>query len=190
MVYSSWFLSNILLFIYNSVYLFILPSMDIVIFRTFFFFSGRNCFSKDPQMCCLAPWVSDPRKHTFQGGKAGSCCWIAFQCDVPHFTVKASIRDSPQKPTANIWHFRFECFCYSGGFLKCSFSWGFVRTIGLFYFFKDFFFLMWTIFKVIIEFVTILFLFYVLVFWLPGMWDLSSPVRNWTLYPLHWNLKS
>ena len=37
-VYSSWFLSNILLFIYNSVYLFILPSMDIVIFRTFFFF--------------------------------------------------------------------------------------------------------------------------------------------------------
>ena len=91
-------------------------------------------------MCCLAPWVIDPRKHTFKGGKAGSCCWIAFQCDVPHFTVKANIRDSPQKPTANIWHFRFECFCYSGGFLKCSFSWGFVRTIGLFYFFKDFFF--------------------------------------------------
>ena len=41
------------------------------------------------------------------------------------------------------------------------------------------FFLMWTIFlKVFIEFVTILLLFYVLVFWLRGMWDLSSPTRN------------
>ena len=35
----------------------------------------------------------------------------------------------------------------------------------VFTFLKDFFFLMWTIFKVFIEFVTILFLFYVLVFW-------------------------
>ena len=33
---------------------------------------------------------------------------------------------------------------------------------------------MWTIFKVSIQFVTILLLFYVLVFWLRGMWDLSS----------------
>ena len=33
---------------------------------------------------------------------------------------------------------------------------------------------MWTIFKVFIEFVTILLLFYVLVFWPQGMWDLSS----------------
>ena len=44
----------------------------------------------------------------------------------------------------------------------------------LFFFFKNFF-LMWTIFKVFIEFVTILLLFYVLVFWPRGMWDLSSP---------------
>ena len=36
-----------------------------------------------------------------------------------------------------------------------------------------FFFLMWTIFKVFIEFVTILLLFYVVVFWLPGMWILA-----------------
>ena len=34
---------------------------------------------------------------------------------------------------------------------------------------------MWTIFKVFIEFVTILLWFYVLVFWLQVMWDLSSP---------------
>ena len=33
------------------------------------------------------------------------------------------------------------------------------------FFFKIFFFLMWTIFKVFTEFVTILLLFYVLVFW-------------------------
>ena len=42
-------------------------------------------------------------------------------------------------------------------------------------------FLMWTIFKVFIEFVTVLLLFYVLVFWPQGMWDLSSPTRDWTL---------
>ena len=39
---------------------------------------------------------------------------------------------------------------------------------------------MWTIFKVSIKFVTILFLFYVLVFWSRGIWDLSSPTRDWT----------
>ena len=33
------------------------------------------------------------------------------------------------------------------------------------------------------EFVTILFLFYVLVFWLQGMWDLSSLTRDWTHIP-------
>ena len=38
--------------------------------------------------------------------------------------------------------------------------------IFVFAFFKGFFFLMWTIFKVFIEFVTTLLLFYVLVFWL------------------------
>ena len=36
-----------------------------------------------------------------------------------------------------------------------------------------YFFLAWTIFKVFTKFVTILFLLYVLVFWLQGMWDLS-----------------
>ena len=40
--------------------------------------------------------------------------------------------------------------------------------------------LMWTIFKAIIEFVTILLLFYILVFWLRGTWDLSSPTRDRT----------
>ena len=42
---------------------------------------------------------------------------------------------------------------------------------------------MWTIFKVFIEFVTILLLIFVLVFWPQDMWDLSSPTRDWTCTP-------
>ena len=37
---------------------------------------------------------------------------------------------------------------------------------------------MWTILKVFTEFVTILLLLYVLVFWSVGMWDLSSLTRD------------
>ena len=37
---------------------------------------------------------------------------------------------------------------------------------------------MWTIFKVFIEFVTLLLLFYVWVLWPGDMWDLSYPTRN------------
>ena len=37
---------------------------------------------------------------------------------------------------------------------------------------------MWTTFEVFIEFVTILFLFHILVFWLTDMWDLSSGTRD------------
>ena len=55
---------------------------------------------------------------------------------------------------------------------------------------EDFFFLMWTIFKVLIEFVTILLLFYVLISWPRGVWDLSSPTRDWTCTPClgRWSL--
>ena len=42
---------------------------------------------------------------------------------------------------------------------------------------------MWTIFKVIIEFVTVLLLFYVFVFWLQGVWDLSFLIRDQTHIP-------
>ena len=45
------------------------------------------------------------------------------------------------------------------------------------------FFLIWTIFKAFIEFVTILPLFSVLVSWPRGMCDLSSPTRDWTHTP-------
>ena len=41
----------------------------------------------------------------------------------------------------------------------------------------------WTIFKVFIEFVTILLLFYVLVYWPRGMWHLSSLFRDQTCTP-------
>ena len=47
-------------------------------------------------------------------------------------------------------------------------------------FFKGDFFLMWTIFKVFIEFVTVSLLFYVLFFWPQAMWDLRSPTRDQT----------
>ena len=50
-----------------------------------------------------------------------------------------------------------------------------------FFFFNIFF--MWTVFKVVIEFVIILLLFSVLFFWLQGMWYLSSLTRDWTLTP-------
>ena len=39
---------------------------------------------------------------------------------------------------------------------------------------------MWTIFKVFIEFVTVLLLSYGLVFWPRGMWNLSSLIRDRT----------
>ena len=57
-------------------------------------------------------------------------------------------------------------------------------------------FLMWTIFKVFIEFVTILLLFYVLVFWPRGMWGLTSLTRDQTHTPFigrqslnHWTTR-
>ena len=57
----------------------------------------------------------------------------------------------------------------------------FIAVAHFFFFFC--FFLTWTIFKVFIEFVTILLLFYVLGFWPWGMWDLSSQTRDWTCTP-------
>ena len=41
-------------------------------------------------------------------------------------------------------------------------------------------FLVWTIFKVFIEFVTTLLLFYILVFWPQDTWDLSFPIKDRT----------
>ena len=46
------------------------------------------------------------------------------------------------------------------------------QTVGFIFFFI--FFLKWAFFKVFIEFITILFQFYVLVFWSQGMWNLGS----------------
>ena len=48
---------------------------------------------------------------------------------------------------------------------------------------------MWIIFKVFTEFVAILLLFHVLVFWPQGMWVLASN-RGSNLHPLHWKVKS
>ena len=54
--------------------------------------------------------------------------------------------------------------------------------IGVCFFFLNIF-LMWTIFKVFIEFVTILLLFYVFGFWPQGTWDLISLIRDRTPAP-------
>ena len=54
--------------------------------------------------------------------------------------------------------------------------------VGSFPFFRDFF-LMWIIFKVFIEFVTLLLPFYVLVFWSQSIRDLSSPTEDQSCTP-------
>ena len=48
---------------------------------------------------------------------------------------------------------------------------------------QKYFSFMWTIFKVFIEFVTILLLFNILAFWPQRMWDPSSPNRDWACTP-------
>ena len=58
-------------------------------------------------------------------------------------------------------------------------SHGLLPVCLLFFLFLDFF-LMWIIFKVYMEFVKILFLFYILLFGPPAMWDLSFPTRDGT----------
>ena len=57
-------------------------------------------------------------------------------------------------------------------------------------FFKIFCFLTWIIFKVFIEFATILFLFYVLVFWPRDMCDRNSLIRDQTCTPCIGKVKS
>ena len=64
-------------------------------------------------------------------------------------------------------------------FLLCSLFtplWIPLNCMGFFFFF----FWCGPFLMVFVEFVTIRFLFYVLVFWPQGMWDLSSPTRDWT----------
>ena len=75
-------------------------------------------------------------------------------------------------------------------FTNLLFNLGIVSSFFTLKFCFKIFFLMWTIFKVFIEFVTILLLFYVLVFWQRGMWDLSSPTRDQTRIPFigRWSL--
>ena len=53
---------------------------------------------------------------------------------------------------------------------------GVSMCVQIFFFFRVFFF-MWTVVIVFIEFVMLL-LFYILAFWLQGMWDLSSLTKD------------
>ena len=74
----------------------------------------------------------------------------------------------------------------------CVYVWNF--TVHFYSLFISYLFfktsLLWTIFKVFIEFVTILLLFYVLVFWPRGMWDPNSPTQDGTHTPCigRWSL--
>ena len=71
---------------------------------------------------------------------------------------------------------------------NCKFKWvpslkltAYLTLFGSFLFFRlFFFFLMWAIFKVLIEFATVLLLFYVLAFWPGGLWGLSPLTRDGT----------
>ena len=70
-----------------------------------------------------------------------------------------------------------------------------LKELDLRFFFSFFFFfkillLLWTIFKVLIEFVTILLLFHVLVF--VATWYVGSQVPDQGFHrrPLHWKVKS
>ena len=55
-----------------------------------------------------------------------------------------------------------------------------IQYLCFFFIYTYFFFLIWTIFKVSFEFVTLLLLFHVLVFWPRGVWNPSSPTSNRT----------
>ena len=68
--------------------------------------------------------------------------------------------------------FYSEASTFFKNFKYIDFSVKTLKTLFLFFDVDHFFF------KVFIEFVTILLLFYVLVFWPRGMWDLSSPNRD------------
>ena len=64
---------------------------------------------------------------------------------------------------------------------RCEVFEGLYVRLLLWVFFCLFVFLMWTVFRVFIEFVSILFLFYALVFLATrGTWNLSSLTRDWT----------
>ena len=67
---------------------------------------------------------------------------------------------------------------------RCLVDPTYICSPGLFFFLKIFFFFLCEpFFKVFIEFVTILFLFYVLALWSRGLWDLSSLTRDQTCTP-------
>ena len=105
----------------------------------------------------------------------GLFCWA---CSFVHVYIKMhfiylknqSLMTFPCTFWFCLWSFPVQCIKCSQIYQSC-----FLR-----------FFLRWTNFKVFIEFVTILLLFYVLVFWPQAMWDLSSLTRDWTRGPCIW----
>ena len=94
-------------------------------------------------------------------------------------------------PTANLHSLKFNLYISKPQTFNTICHWKSTRVVidlkYLLYFKR---FLMWNICKAFIEFVTILLLFHVLVFWPQGTWALRSPMRDRTLTPCHWKAKS
>ena len=106
--------------------------------------------------------------------------WPRHKDEVKRFSSLLCQEDVLQKENSYLLHFLIfhactQCFGYVVLFNTSD------SPIRFLCFFKIFFFpLMWTVFKVFIEFLTILLLFYILLFWLGGTWDLSSLTRDRT----------
>ena len=85
-----------------------------------------------------------------------------------HVKVQSPIFPMPTGPSASLWP-----WVNPRAFSRLSFP-IFIFLI---------FFLMWTIFKVFIEFITMLLLSYLLMFWPEDMWGLNSQIRDQTRTP-------
>ena len=115
---------------------------------------------------CSRSLYSRMRKQTLQNNQRNKS--IITNCDKFH-REKWQAKETGVTYKYDFWHQHFRMSRIIPGFEE----WDFFFLV----------FLMWTIFEVFIEVVTILLLFYVLLFWLWGTWDLSSPTRDQTHTP-------
>ena len=121
----------------------------------------------------LNPWTA---------GEVLSCVFFHL-FKASHLSVQATFRLLMTRTSSNS-HQLLNEMCPQGAFsllhsLISTCQYEFLRNL----LFKIFFFLMWAISKVFIEFVTTLILFYVLILCSQGMWDPRSLTRGRTHTP-------
>ena len=137
------------------------------------------------QMSCT--WLWRIILNSNKNGNYNVLIWADFfshMCFmVGNFTFLWKIRLSIFHSSGWDWWDYLKMFCFLRELHKNDVIW--LKFLWIFkaIFFQKIFFLMWTIFKVFMEFVTIWLLFSVLVFWPRGMWDLSCLTRDWTHTP-------